>query len=89
MTISINTICLIFVLKQIKIKIMKKMIIASAMLIMLASCGGVGETPASDSTVAPIDSVAVPVDSANVVTDSAQLEDAAGAGQSAHEIPVK
>ena len=68
---------------------MKKMIIASAMLIMLASCGGVGETPASDSTVTPIDSVVAPVDSINVVTDSAQLEDAVGAGQSAHEIPVK
>ena len=61
---------------------MKKMVIALAMLIMLASCGGSGETPATDPLVAP-------VDSANVVTDSAQLEDAVGAGQSAHEIPVK
>jgi ABC-type glycerol-3-phosphate transport system substrate-binding protein len=76
-------------LKQIKIKIMKKMVIALAMLIMLASCGGSGETPTTDSLVAPIDSVVAPVDSANVVTDSAQLEDAVGAGQSAHEIPVK
>jgi hypothetical protein len=56
---------------------------------MLASCGGSGETPATDSLVAPVDSVVAPVDSANVVTDSAQLEDAVGAGQSAHEIPVK
>jgi ABC-type glycerol-3-phosphate transport system substrate-binding protein len=76
-------------LKQIKIKIMKKMVIAMAMLVMLASCGGSGETPTTDSLVAPIDSVVAPVDSANVVTDSAQLEDAVGAGQSAHEIPVK
>ena len=68
---------------------MKKMVIALAMLIMLASCGGSGETPATDSLVAPIDSVVAPVDSANVVTDSAQLEDAVGAGDSAHEIPVK
>ena len=68
---------------------MKKMVIAMAMLGMLASCGGSGETPATDSLVSPIDSVVAPVDSANVVTDSAQLEDAVGAGQSAHEIPVK
>ena len=68
---------------------MKKMVIAMAALVMLASCGGSGETPATDSLVAPVDSVAAPVDSANVVTDSAQLEDAAGSGQSAHEIPVK
>lgn len=68
---------------------MKKMVIAMAMLVTLASCGGSGETPTTDSLVAPIDSVVAPVDSANVVTDSAQLEDAVGAGQSAHEIPVK
>jgi hypothetical protein len=68
---------------------MKKMVIAMAMLVMLASCGGSGETPATDSLVAPVDSVVAPVDSVNVVTDSAQLNDAVGAGQSAHEIPVK
>ena len=68
---------------------MKKMFIAMAMLGVLASCGGSDETPTTDSLVSPIDSVSVSVDSANVVTDSAQLEDAVGAGQSAHEIPVK
>ena len=68
---------------------MKKMVIAMAALVMLASCGGSGETPATDSLVAPVDSIVAPVDSANVVTDSAQLNDAVGAGDSAHEIPVK
>ena len=68
---------------------MKKMVIAMAMLVMLASCGGSGETPTTDSLVAPVDSIVAPVDSVNVVTDSAQLNDAVGTGQSAHEIPVK
>ena len=68
---------------------MKKMVIAMAALLMLASCGGAGETPATDSLVAPVDSLETTIDSANVVTDPAQLEDAVGAGQSAHEIPVK
>ena len=65
---------------------MKKMMFILAASLMLAACGGAGETPTSDSTVAPIDSVVAPVDSANVVTDSAQLNDAAGASGSASEI---
>lgn len=65
---------------------MKKMIFAFAAMLTLAACGGSGEAPATDSTVAPIDSVVAPVDSANVVTDSAQLNDAAGASGSASEI---
>ena len=68
---------------------MKKMMFILAASTMLAACGGSGETPASDSTVAPIDSVVAPVDSANVVTDSAQLNEAVGGSSSAHEIPVK
>jgi hypothetical protein len=63
------------------------------MLVMLASCGGSGETPATDSlvapvdsVVAPVDSVVAPVDSANVVTDSAQLNDAVGGSESASKI---
>jgi hypothetical protein len=65
---------------------MKKMVIALAMLIMLASCGGSGETPATDSLVAPIDSVVAPVDSANVITDSAQLNDAVSGSESTSKI---
>jgi uncharacterized protein YcfL len=58
---------------------MKKMVIAMAMLVMLASCGGSGETPATDSLVAPVDSV-------NVVTDSAQLNDAVSGSESTSKI---
>lgn len=68
---------------------MKKIMFILAATAMLAACNGAGEAPASDSVVAPIDSVVAPVDSANVVTDSAQLNDAVGASESAHEIPVK
>jgi ABC-type glycerol-3-phosphate transport system substrate-binding protein len=62
---------------------MKKMFFFLAAILTLTACGGSNEVeaPASDSTVV--------VDSVNVVTDSAQLEDAAGASESAHEIPVK
>jgi uncharacterized protein YcfL len=58
---------------------MKKMVIAMAALVMLASCGGSGETPATDSLVAP-------VDSANVVTDSVQLNDAVSGSESTSKI---
>ena len=61
---------------------MKKMVIAMAMLVMLASCGGSGETPATDSLATPV----VPVDSANVVTDSTQLNDAVSGSESASKI---
>lgn len=67
---------------------MKKMFFFLAAILTLTACGGSGEAPASDSTVV-IDSVVPAIDSVNVVTDSAQLEDAAGASESAHEIPVK
>lgn len=63
--------------------VMKKMMFILAASTILAACGGAGETPASDSTVAPIDS-------AKLVTDEAPFNDAgAGGSSSAHEIPVK
>ena len=65
---------------------MKKMIFILAASAMLAACGGSGETPASDSTVAPIDSVVAPIDPTNVVTDSAQFNDAVGGSSSSSEI---
>ena len=67
---------------------MKKMVIAMAALLMLASCGGAGETPATDSLVAPVDSLEITVDSANVVTNAAQLDDAASTSESAAKIPT-
>ena len=68
---------------------MKKMMFILAASLMLAACGGAGETPASDSTVAPFDSVVAPVDSTEFVSDSAQLNEAVCGSSSAHEIPVK
>ena len=68
---------------------MKKMMFILAASTILAACGGAGETPASDSTVAPIDSVVAPVDSANVVTDSAQINDAVSGSGSSSEISAE
>ena len=65
---------------------MKKMVIALAMLVMLASCGGSGETPTTDSLATPVDSVVTPIDSVNVVTDSVQLNDAVTGSESTSKI---
>jgi uncharacterized protein YcfL len=61
---------------------MKKMIFSLAVILMLASCGSTPE-------ITTVDSVQVAVDTTEVVVDSAQLDEAAGATESAHEIPVK
>jgi uncharacterized protein YcfL len=61
---------------------MKKMIFSLAVILMLASCGSTPETTT-------VDSVQVAVDTTEVIADSAQLDEAAGATESAHEIPVK
>lgn len=61
---------------------MKKTIFSLVVILMLASCGSTPETTT-------IDSVQVAVDTTEVVADSTQLDEAAGATESAHEIPVK
>jgi hypothetical protein len=61
---------------------MKKTILFLTVILMLASCGSAPETTT-------VDSIQAPVDTTEVFFDSTQLDEAAGATESAHEIPVK